>query len=451
MRSETSAQSKETSDNEMLPWGQSTSVEVKSGVGENVKTKELGDDVQMHSSAACCPVKMTVPNLGELKERLIDILEYAKNKDGDSHDIHTPFDLCDDVVSKIPSLHGSILVVANLEFIYTLIWRKIDPTKIFFATPSKTKAKVAESILRGAGNVNSIKNIFLYNNIITKEGVGDMKFDVIVGNPPYDKKDGEPIYYQFLRTTEDLMKKSSTAALIIPAGWLTGPRAEAMRAFMWDTFDIQSMVYRDRTAFKTGSTKSAAQPTVTCTFTLGKTETFTFTRIFNEQSFVTNLNVYDFPSSKGVPLVFGDVGLRLAKAAHRYTKKFALSKNCNGCCVFVSDANNSASIDPSNMTLAAYLNKIQTPFFASTTGSPKADRNHHCVSTYEEAKNLQSWLTSPFANLIFAQWATTHRNTKSNLGQVPAIIVAGAYSDCKALGALGLTEEEIKLIEDMIK
>lgn len=368
-----------------------------------------------------------------LIKRLID------NSEVDLQKVFTNFELCREIVGHIPDLSGSIAVVANLEFVYILICVGVEAERISFASPDPDKRRMA-LYLFGVGNV------YKYNNILGDDD--DMpKFDVVLANPPYDKKDGEPLYYQFLRAFEALLHEHSAAAVIVPAGWMTGPGAEDIRLYMWSKFDVQSMVYRDRTAFS-NSTHSAAQPTVTCLLTKGHTTTFSFTRIFKNIHFNAVLDPSDFTSKGGLPLVFGEVGLMLAKAALRYPTKYQLAKNCNSHCVYVSDANNSSSIVPTKMSLDQYFNKIQTPFYVSSTGSPKPNRNHHCVATESDANNLRLWLDSIPGKIIFTQWATTHRNTGTNLGQVPAIIVDGEYTDERALKMLGLTDDQIELYKD---
>jgi site-specific DNA-methyltransferase (adenine-specific) len=133
----------------------------------------------------------------------------------DSHNIFTPFELCDEVVSKIPSLEGNILVVANLEFVYTLIVKGVERERIYFATPCAEKKAFA-------GRMILESNIFVYNNVITKEDVGDMKFDVVVGNPPYQaeiKTLQNRLWMQFVDAAFTIIKHDGYLAFVTPLNW----------------------------------------------------------------------------------------------------------------------------------------------------------------------------------------------------------------------------------------
>ena len=75
-----------------------------------------------------------------------------------------------------------------------------------------------------------MSEIFLEDNLFYKEGDGKMKFDIVVGNPPYQKGDGSggaddsaiPVYDSFVNIIKYLSPNFFT--LILPAKWMLGGR-----------------------------------------------------------------------------------------------------------------------------------------------------------------------------------------------------------------------------------
>lgn len=161
---------------------------------------------------------MMQPHIAEAAIKRV-ITEFSS----DSHNIFTPFALCNDVLDKIPSLNGDVLVVANLEFVYNIVQRDVDPSRVFFATPCPKKKKMATAWIPE-------QNIFMYNNMITKEDVGDMKFDVVAGNPPYQTGDEElrkkkktgtkPLWFFFVEQAMVLAKEDGYVAFVTPTSWM---------------------------------------------------------------------------------------------------------------------------------------------------------------------------------------------------------------------------------------
>jgi len=107
-----------------------------------------------------------------------------KNLSSDFHVEATPFKLCIEMVEKVGTEiedDKDWLVIANLEFVLVLkkyfAFRGWDFNRVSFATPCDIKATFAEFI--------GVKSIIKYDYANFKEWNTDMKFDVIIGNPPY--------------------------------------------------------------------------------------------------------------------------------------------------------------------------------------------------------------------------------------------------------------------------
>tara|TARA_B110000503_G_scaffold27986_1_gene44751 strand:+ start:503 stop:1726 length:1224 start_codon:yes stop_codon:yes gene_type:complete len=73
--------------------------------------------------------------------------------------------------------------------------------------------------------VNKYKLVGIYTNKNFLEEDSNMKFDVIVGNPPYQnpgKSKGEKLWYRFIRKSVDLLNDDGYLAFVTPNSWMTG-------------------------------------------------------------------------------------------------------------------------------------------------------------------------------------------------------------------------------------
>ena len=100
-----------------------------------------------------------------------------------AHSVHTPQLLVEEILSRMP-LTGKILVLFNVEFVISLVYTyNVSPDNITFYSDHLNKEMICKKI----GNVNIITS--LENN---------MKFDVIVSNPPYSNHDNllYPVFFK---------------------------------------------------------------------------------------------------------------------------------------------------------------------------------------------------------------------------------------------------------------
>jgi len=150
----------------------------------------------------------------------------------DFHNVFTPFELCSEIIDKvhqnfIPSEESKYLVIANLEFVWELKnyleLCNIGMKNVWFATPCEYKAKAAQSM----GVANIIK--YSYENIC--KGFKNMpKFDVVLGNPPYQspgKENKKKLWPQFIDIAfNELVAVGGCISFITPKVWLTNGQWE---------------------------------------------------------------------------------------------------------------------------------------------------------------------------------------------------------------------------------
>lgn len=143
-----------------------------------------------------------MPNLSFRKK----FKELLQPKDT-GHDTHTSFSLCNKILKKIkPNSNQTFGVLFTLEFAIILIEDYgINPKNIWLFGDSPEKKKIANHLGINYNRINVLQEI-------------NMKFDVIVGNPPYNSGN-EALWKKFSRLAIDL---SPVVVFITPRNIVNG-------------------------------------------------------------------------------------------------------------------------------------------------------------------------------------------------------------------------------------
>lgn len=157
----------------------------------------------------------------------------------DTHNIYTPLELCDKMIAKLPVLNTDmiILVMFNLEFIWVIKEKIKDLKNVWFLTPDELKKKAAIGI---GINENQVI-LYEYNK---KEDI-KMKFDVVIGNPPYNspktgnnKSRSKLLYPRFVELSYRISKQY--CMLLIPFRW---SKIESLKEFRQKMFHKYNISY----------------------------------------------------------------------------------------------------------------------------------------------------------------------------------------------------------------
>jgi hypothetical protein len=144
--------------------------------------------------------------------RLNDLYKLLKRESSTlfegAHNVYTPQELVEKIVQDVDVKNVQVLVLYNPEFVIKMIQDGVDPDCITFFSDHVNKNKLMAKF-----KVRCIDQL-----------EKDMKFDRIVGNPPYQDgtKDGgqNKIYNQISKTALDHLADDGEIAFVTPASVL---------------------------------------------------------------------------------------------------------------------------------------------------------------------------------------------------------------------------------------
>lgn len=322
------------------------------------------------------------------------------------------------------------------------------------------------------------------------ERIFNMKFDVIIGNPPYQLSDGgngasaRPLYHMFVEQAKKLNPRYLT--MIIPARWYSGGKGlDDFRQTMLNDKGIRRLVdYTDSKELFPGVDIAGGicyflwdrdNPGI-CTYTNNYNgEATTIEKPLNEHSTFIRYPIADGIISKVVaskeqtmdtmvttrkpfglatnvlPMTYGELTLRYNKGTGPFTRsKITAGKDyIDKWKVMISylSAEHAGQPDKSGKFRVLSTMEILPP-------------QHVCTETYllagwfdseSEANNLLGYLKTKFVRFLVAQIAVSQHITKSTFSFVPVQDYTRPWTDEELYTKYNLNEEEIAFIESMIK
>lgn len=145
-----------------------------------------------------------------LSTRRIKLSEVYRREDFE-HNVQVPWGLCEDIINKIDINDKSILVMYSVEFALVLVEDfNVDPANITLLSDNIYKETASKRL-----NINYVTEL---NE--------DMKFDVILGNPPYQKSDNKrwKLWVSFVQNAFESAHDNGVVSLIVPFSWVNATK-----------------------------------------------------------------------------------------------------------------------------------------------------------------------------------------------------------------------------------
>lgn len=327
------------------------------------------------------------------------------------------------------------------------------------------------------------------------EKLFNMKFDVIVGNPPYQMNDGGgkgtgssvPIYQEFI--SKSIKLNPRYLSMIVPSRWFSGGRGlDEFREKMLNDRRISKLYdYTNSTDVFPGVDIAGG----VCYFLWEKDfiGDCSITSVHNGVKDTSERPLNEFEifvrNNLSVKII-----KKVKKQSSEFLSDFILSSKPFGfrsfekgkktqfkdCIVMVGSSGNTYVSREEVKSNSHLINKYKVMFSKASTdhgGQPDKEGkrkifsrvevlpvNHICTESYlvvgnydsyEESENLVKYLKTKFCRFLVSTILLTQNISKSKFEFVPKLNMNETWSDEKLYKKYGLNEEEIEFIETMIR
>ncbi|OUN60614.1 Eco57I restriction-modification methylase domain-containing protein [Alistipes sp. An66] len=318
----------------------------------------------------------------------------------------------------------------------------------------------------------------------------DMKFDVIIGNPPYQLSDGgngasaSPLYHRFVRQAQKLKPRYLT--MIIPSRWFGGGKGlDDFRREMLNDNHIRVLVdYENASDCFPGVDIAGGvcyflwdrdNPGLCDVVNIRNNETMHSVRALNE--FDTFIRHDQAASIVRKVCAFGEPMMsNMVSSSKPFGLRTFVRPQESGD-ILLRWQNGEGPYRRDEITIGRELIdkwKVITSYVGyDHAGNPGKDGKRRvfskidilppgtiCTETYlvvgsfdtkQEAKNLVAYMKTLFFRFLVAQCMYSHHITKEAYRLVPIQDFSQSWTDEKLYAKYGITDEEIKFIESMVR
>ena len=318
----------------------------------------------------------------------------------------------------------------------------------------------------------------------------NMKFDVIIGNPPYQLSDGgfgrsaSPIYHKFVQQAKKLNPRFLT--MIIPARWFGGGKGlNEFRAEMLNDDRISKIVdYEDVMEVFPGIDLAGG----ICYFLWerdyhGQCDVV---NIHNDKQFSATRPLNEFDTfirhSQAIPIIHKVLTKKEERMSEQVSsrKPFGIATNIRpqkkGDIILrwqKGEGPYSRKEISVNVELIDKWKTITSYVGYDHAGNPGKDGKRKvfskidilppgtiCTETYlvigaydteNESKNLAAYMRTQFFRFLVSQFMYSHHITKDAYSLVPILDMSKTWTDEKLFKRYGLTKEEVEFIKSKIR
>jgi hypothetical protein len=309
--------------------------------------------------------------------------------------------------------------------------------------------------------INIIKSNFLEINI-------DMKFDVILGNPPYqDNSTGKStkttdLYSKFFYKCIKHLKKDGIISMIIPSDWV-GPNNSVFKKYIFNSKQIKEICFHPyQKYFKIKKE--------TCNITLDKTY-FGLCNIvdINGKSKLFDLSQQKFLSTEFSRIEYREFFSKYPSMGHRWlrgklnrnkVKKTSKGRELILGCGFVNKPLDIVKISPNLENTGFGTHKIVIPNVGGTNGdlgnNIKIAEDYHVgghsvvfliTKSKKESKNLLAFLNTKPIKALIRSVKKSSPNSKVIFQQIPDVDLSINWDDDKVYKHFNFSKEMIDNVE----
>lgn len=358
----------------------------------------------------------------------------------------TPDNLVQEITAQISANTASaVLVLFTIE--WALYLKELGYTNITVGADDP----IIENICKKRG--------LRYIGINDLENNKNMKFDVVVGNPPYQNGKNKLFYRSFVVKSLTL---APIVAMVTPASWnsagMTPFKQQVINAGLYYYHYLGSTVFKD------------SQNDV-CAFICDRLNKYSDMTIVNgaETITITDLAKHGFiphiangavdilkktSRRKGIEEMYVRGVINPEKAPHGTTKIVVRNGFSNQPTIDANIEYNGDVGVGKHKVIVAYNSSIGNLGPAKYKGPEYAIGYAVAalICTSEaECNNLAQYLGSKIVKFIIKNTKTSIQNSKSMFERIPAIDFTRAWTDTELYAQFNLTQDEIDLIESTVK
>jgi site-specific DNA-methyltransferase (adenine-specific) len=306
-----------------------------------------------------------------------------------------------------------------------------------------------------------------------KEVFHNMKFDVVLGNPPYQDKEGNEnstnsgdLYKKFIEKSLDLTKDDGYVAMVVPSAW-SGPRSGKLKEMLFEenqptVFDSHGKKWFDvnmNTCYFVTQKGRKGPTEVRDAHGLSITKTLTKEDIIGtdlkSQIIKEKLKDYASKGNLGDLWTRGKLHLNQAKAFKGNNKvefiKAVGSKNSTEC--------DTMYINQTQEAHGLGLHKVVLPNLGGSDviGNIKVvDKNtvggHSVVflptKNNTQSKNLKAYLESKLVRYLISSIKISTPNSKNVFKNIPVVDLDRTWTDPELYKYFKLTKNDIGMIDE---
>ena len=356
---------------------------------------------------------------------------------------YTSVSLCQEIIDSIPVLktnkQAKVLILYAEEFIVPLRLQGI--IDITLATQHHES--------QYANDQSRLGYKYLTLDEIQEQG---MKFDVIVGNPPYENSGSE----KFMKLAGKLLAPKGYVSLIVYAGPSTQPTKTKFRTEILRMYGFHNLTLLPTGTFKTYKNKDVLFMTMWFTAQQGYNGPTTIQRK-GYDPVTTQL------SRSGEPWYwyYSPICQSILDKALSYPKKMNVKwwdkKHPYQYvpCIHFCEKTSVAYVDwtaAATISNPAFGASVHTGIVSSDTATPTPEqlksKRGYVITKYPD--QVKQWTSSHLYGVLLTMITTTHDITKGSVGKMP-LIELEEYSDEAAYDELNLTQQERNWLKSMQK